>query len=272
MKQTLVLFAYNERDALFTSNLHYFLNNGVFESEQCDFCIIVNGESSQTIAGNVGANCCVLHRANRHGDFGAWGFALDTLGTDYESFIFLNDTARGPYVPGWAARSDWVRHFTRRLSDACKLVGPTKNSMIAEHLQSYAFALDKTALELLLKERIFHPSLHYPAQKMQFIVAHEVRMSKLLRDAGFCVEQFYYPPPGHGLTPYFTGTPLSPFEVMFVKTNTGMHFDQRQLSVGHESDKLPPQLRHGGGAARTTRDRSHDKNVTTVARSKLQRK
>jgi hypothetical protein len=238
--KTLVLYAYNERGQTFTSNLRYFLDNGVFAQQpDVTYCIVVSGASSQPIE-RPGVE--VLRRANEGGDFGAWGYGLEKMGAagDYDYFIFLNDTARGPYVPAWAERSEWTRFFTMRLNDKCRLVGPTKNSMISEHLQSYAFAMRRDTMQLLRDEGIFAPRLDYKTQKSDFIVAHEIRMSSLLLRAGYEVGEFFQRSNGASTTtPYFSRATLSPFEVMFVKTNVFMRFDERQLSIGGGQDTAP---------------------------------
>jgi hypothetical protein len=113
--------------------------------------------------------------------------------------------------------------------------------MIAEHIQSYAFAIEKSTLLLFIAEGIFAPTLDYGKQKMDFVVAHEVRMSSLLLKRGYEIKEFYQPPKNasSNFTPYFGGRiALSPFEVMFVKTNAFMRFDERQLAIGG-TEKAP---------------------------------
>lgn len=263
MQKTLCIFAYNDRNQSFTDNLKYFLQNGLFESANITFCIVVSGAST-TIQFPKQDNLHVLRRENRHGDFGAWGYALDQLGTGFDYFIFLNDTCRGPYIPHWAPRSDWVQFFCKRLDARCKLIGPTKNSLLGSHVQSYAFATDHIGLSILLEQKIFHPTLHYPAQKGEFIVQHEVRASKLLLEKGYEIAEFYNG--NGGSSPYMAfHFHLSPFEVMYVKTNTLAQFDQRQISDGGGTVIAQP-------TAKFSRRSGDDKTRQVVSRSMLLKK
>ena len=43
-KKTLVVFAYNEASKLYARNLEYFLNVGVFENNNVEYWIAVNGD------------------------------------------------------------------------------------------------------------------------------------------------------------------------------------------------------------------------------------
>lgn len=256
MPKTLCLYAFNERDALFNTNLMYFIRNGVFASPDVVFCVIISGVSKINI--DKQENITVLKRANEKGDFGAWGYGLEKMGTNFDYFIFLNDTCRGPYIPNWSPRSEWVKYFTMKLDDKCKLIGPTKNDLYGEHLQSYAFAMNKETMQMLFDEKIFHPTLNYKTQKMEFIVQHEVGMSKLLLSKGFQVGEFFN---GFGRSPYFRDVLFSPFEVMFVKTNFFKRFDQRQIAIGG-GEPIPNQVqRQAGGGG----------NIKVVARSVLRK-
>lgn len=224
--KTLILFAYNERLSIFDDNLRFFIEFGVFESDLYDFCIVVSGPVQQLPTKKV-KNMQILERNNEKGDFGAWGDGLKLYNLDsYDKFIFLNDTSRGPYVQGTCPVEMWPQLFTCMLDDRCKLVGPTQNSMIEEHIQSYAFACDITALKILMDDRIFAPTLQYPLQKNQFIIRHEIGMSRLLISKGFTFKSFFK---GNGLTPYFGLITISPFEIMFIKANMPMKFDKRQI-------------------------------------------
>jgi len=222
--KTLVLFAYNDRNALYDENLTFFHTFGVFESDWCDFCIILSGRTKKKF--DETSNLRIIYRENDAGDFGAWGSALKTYDLDaYDRFIFLNDTSRGPYVQGSCKISMWPKLFTSKIDEKCKLVGPTKNNVVADHIQSYAFACDKIALDILMEDGIFAPKLEYPRQKWDFIVRHEVGMSRLLVSKGYTFEAFFR---GDGITPYYGSIVISPFEVMFIKANMPMRFDKRQ--------------------------------------------
>ena len=261
--KTLILYAYNDRASLYDANLFFFLTHGVFESDHNDFCIIISGFSKKQI--NETTNLRVLHRENKKGDFGAWGDALKLYNlADYDRFIFINDTSRGPYVQGTCNIKMWPELFTSRLNDRCKLVGPTQNSVIANHIQSYAFACDSVALKILMDDGIFTPTFEYPVQKMEFIVRHEVGMSRLLVDKGYTFEAFFR---GDGITPYFGSLILSPFEIMFVKANMPMRFDKRQMenaTPGWNGEPMPNILFHSRPKVEV--------NQLVIKRSSLQRK
>ena len=228
--KTLILFAYNNRANIFDENLDFFLNFGVFESELCDFCIVVSGISTKSISLKV-KNMRILERDNKYGDFGAWGHALENYNiTNYGNFIFLNDTCRGPYIQGTCSVDMWPQLFLSGINDQCKLVGPTKNTMFADHIQSYAFGCDKIALDLLIKHKIFSPVLDYPAKKQEFILKHEVEMSQIILKNGYTLKSFFK---SHSSCPII----LSPWQVMFIKANMSMRFDKSEIqnSLPHSS-------------------------------------
>lgn len=227
----LIVFAYCKRARIFDENLMFFLQNAVFESALYNFYIVISGDSNiiaevKNIE-NKFSNVKILYRENRFGDFGAWGYALRAVDlTMYEKFIFLNDTCRGPYVQGTCSLDMWPKIFLSNVNERCKLVGPTKNNMIADHIQSYAFGCDKLALDLLIGNDIFNPTIEYHARKQEFIVKHEVGMSQIILRNNYHIEAFFK---GDGNSPYYLPIILSPFEIMFIKTNIQIRIDRRQL-------------------------------------------
>jgi hypothetical protein len=60
--------------------------------------------------------------------FGAYGWALRSLkvidARKYQYFIFMDATARGPFLPIYA-QQHWAQPFLSRLNAKVKLVGPT---------------------------------------------------------------------------------------------------------------------------------------------------
>jgi hypothetical protein len=61
--------------------------------------------------------------------FGAFGWALRSLKVidagKYRYFIFMDATARGPFLPSYAQQLHWAEPFISRLNAKVKLVGPT---------------------------------------------------------------------------------------------------------------------------------------------------
>jgi lipopolysaccharide biosynthesis protein len=229
MSKTLILFVYAERNnKIIKDNLRFFLKCGLIKNDNYHYVFILNGESSIEIPNRK--NISIIERDNVGLDFGAWGAALSSVDiNNYDYFIFINDTARGPFVPMYT-KNDWIDMFLSRLNKKTKLVGPTINLQYHIHVQSMCFCTDNIGLNLLLKNDIFllneKESTLTRSQKKRYIIKHEVRMSKIIIENGYEIESFQLSYLGgeknesdSQYTNGYFGTTLNPLEIMFIKTN-----------------------------------------------------
>ena len=224
-KKTLITFVhFDGGNKIPNENLNFFQKVGVIENENYHFNFVVN---SETEIENIipRKNVSAIQGHNKGYDFGAYKQSLDSVNiNDFNYFIFINDTCRGPFIPDYIpSEITWVEMFLNKIDDKVKMVGPTWFPLDRHtHIQSYCFGVDKVALNLLLKNNKFNSE---NKEKTQVIFEHEVGCSRLLIETGYEIKPFQmskycndqncdinYP------NNYF-GTTINPFEIMFIKTN-----------------------------------------------------
>ena len=154
----------------------------------------------------------LVERDNEGGDFAAWAAGLQHAEADAEHFVFVNDTARGPFVPRYApSETSWPELFCCRIDDRVKLVGASINRMVnweprwrCPHIQTHAWATDATGIALLQSAGVFSPEpdpqkrivacdalrngLVVPGEdpaKIAYVFEHEIKASKVVAEAGF---------------------------------------------------------------------------------------
>lgn len=239
-KKTLITFVHfnHETNQVFTENLNFFQKIGVIENENYHFNFVINSETGiENIIPRK--NVSAIQGHNKGYDFGAYKQSLDSVNiNDFNYFIFINDTCRGPFIPDYVpSETTWVEMFLTKLDEKIKMVGPTwftarrhrflqRKLRITKgqntHIQSYCFGVDKVALNLLLKNNKFDSE---NKEKIQVIGEHEIGCSRLLIENGYEIKAFQMSKydiakhedinkPGE----YF-GTTINPFEIMFIKTN-----------------------------------------------------
>ena len=97
-KKYVCMYAYYEKDRDYRSNLEYFLKNGILDN--VDYYFILNGKCSVNIPEK--SNIKVLKRENKGFDFGAWSYALSKIDDEYDYYIFVNSSVKGPFKIGRA--------------------------------------------------------------------------------------------------------------------------------------------------------------------------
>ena len=242
--KTLVLYVFHE----YNDNVDFFLKHGIIEREGLDYLMIVN-HPTLTIKIELPKNVRVTNRDNIGYDFGGWshGLFLDNLYLQYDYFVFINSSVRGPFLPSWYPGNNWVELFTRRVDADVKLVGTTVNHAWFEkgqwipHVQSMVMATDKVGLEIGIRHGIFSPSSVDLTYK-DAVNQKELAFSSYILDAGYnigCLLSAYqgydfrnasrksidyakysYQPydSSHYLSKQYFGLDIHPYEVIFVKT------------------------------------------------------
>jgi lipopolysaccharide biosynthesis protein len=238
-KKTLITFVhFNREDKIFNENLNFFQKVGVIENENYHFNFVINSETGiENIIPRK--NVSAIQGHNKGYDFGAYKQSLDSVNlNEYNYFIFMNDTCRGPFIPDYVPSSlTWVDMFLDKIDDKVKMVGPTWWTMGRHrflqrqlgirrgqntHIQSYCFGVDKVALNLLLTNNKFDTE---NKTKNTVIVEHEIGCSRLLIDNGYELKPFQiskYCSDHNADVNYhnnYFGTTINPLEIMFIKTN-----------------------------------------------------
>jgi len=300
--KTLILFQYHE----ICENLLFFINNGLFESENHTFVFICNGYNL-SIKDDIWecldkySNVKLMLRVNEGLDFEAWNsvlylnydlflksdkifFQMDCeheddlnnklyseansesnnhLHTHFDTFIFLNSTVFGPCLPNYA-KDHWTDYFTKNLSDSVYLVGISisylphpwaftktldefysispKNT---NHVQSMSFCMHRKALDVLMRYRLFSNKKKFPPNKRKLILTSEIGMSSIFLHEGYSIYSLLI---GQGeLKPtddivfnqlwWTKNTNIPLIETIFVKTNTGKEYQEKQRYIKNFSGK-----------------------------------
>lgn len=251
--KTVVVYHYFEKDSVYRDNLIFFLANGVHSDAY--FYIIISGECSVPIPSLE--NVTVIRTRNWNHDFGGYiQFVRDHFSENYEYYIFINSSMRGPFIPSYVD-GIWNNYFTSKLEGDIKLVGASINTMpsncqITEnfynkfgypvsfpHVQTTAYALTKEAMLYLIRLGFF--DVRMQLTKEEVIVDYELRLSQeiirngwnigtilpLYKDIDYRNIQNEYPnfSSRNGDVLYsgcFFGRSITPTEGMFVKTNRNM--------------------------------------------------
>ena len=194
----LVLYVFHE----YNSRVENFFSNAIFQDENVTFLIIYNnldGSISFTLPENV----LFIRRQNQGFCFGGWsqGLLQDRLYENYDSFIFLNSSAVGPFLPRYSNQK-WPYLFINGLQNNIHLFGSTINSLSYHneynplkhpHVQTYVFAMHKDTVEYLIECEIF--SLDKMATSLYDAVHDkEILMSRKIIEKGWnigCLHDYY---------------------------------------------------------------------------------
>jgi lipopolysaccharide biosynthesis protein len=235
--KTLISFVHLDRGANSASrlNLDFFIKFGLIDSPDYQFNFVINSETGGDHIPNK-PNVSVIKGHNKGYDNGGWKQSFDFSGIDnFDYFICINDTCRGPFLPNYIPKSlTWVEMFLQDLNDKIKLVGPTWNiednwissalklNSYSPHIQSYCFGMDRETLKFLINNGKFNA---IGKSKTEVIKDHEIGMSTLLLNNGFQIKPFMlsrnsgqkHACVSKRLGKYF-GDTINPLEVMFFKT------------------------------------------------------
>lgn len=250
-ERTMVYFAFHRLDL----NARFFLENGVTPSKDgsVDYTIIQNrpewGKDAKSLKSNItldnGCNVTWIQRPNISQDIGAYGEGVRATNVkDYEHFMFLNSSTRGPFIPTWyCGDAHWTQFFSSRLNEKVAAVGSTINYEFGRpHVQSMSMCLDRRAVDLYLKHGIL-PEDRQEIEKSDLIENHEIGGSQLLLKNGLnidCLLPLYQdvdwrePLPADSEIPRddiwwsnkYLGFDLHPYETIFFKSNRDSLTDQ----------------------------------------------
>ena len=204
------MYAYYEKNEEYKENLIYFLQNGLLE--YVDYYIIINGECTVDIP-NLN-NIKVLKRENKGFDFGAWSYCIKQLTKEYDYYVFLNTSVRGPYLSEEDINNNvsWLDKFLVLFNNKdIKMVGTTiiifylkyfnsfynliynykeiyyKDNNIdiydeyLTHIQSMFFILNNEGLNYLLSQNFFDEDrINNYNDILDIIINYEIRLTQLI--------------------------------------------------------------------------------------------
>lgn len=253
-----VIYHYYELDQMYKDNLIYFVSS--IWNENLDLYIVIAGE--YTISLPSKSNITILEVENKNNDYGGYADLINSglMSTnDYDAYLFVNSSVRGPFVPVYSDTS-WSQAFTNRILNGDALVGSsinylpsnstysapfypdTKEELDLSHIQTTAYALSKKALNHLIDSGFY--SIQDAMPKDKVIREYEIGFTQQIRAAGFTVSHLlsssvnqddvikhnFSVDSGDLLNKngYYCRT-LSPFELMFIKVNRKL-IDEAELS------------------------------------------
>ena len=231
-KTYLISYVYYETP-MAIENLSFFIKNGIVFDKNVVYNFIIK---SKKLSVNIPKykNINIYKTENNGYDFGGYSNSLSRINiNDYDYFIFLNDTVRGPFLPRYVNNS-WYSLFVNLLNDNIKLVGSSinlaSNETFNKHIQSMCFATDIIGIKLLIKNKIFNEkeNIKYLKEKgkWNYILKYEIGMSNVITKAGYNISALQLSNNCkqikhndiHFENKYFNIT-LNPLEIMFIKTN-----------------------------------------------------
>jgi hypothetical protein len=181
-------YAYYEKNEEYKENFKYFLNNGGL-LDNVDYYFILNGKCTVSIPDRK--NIKIIKRENKGFDFGAWSHTITNyLDRDYDYYIFINTSVRGPYNKNWL--NIFLDLFNK---DDVRLVGSTICIMDHpwweniygypppySHVQSMFFILDDIGFKFLKNKDFFNDEeiLNKETKIDNIVFNKEVKLSQLL--------------------------------------------------------------------------------------------
>ena len=123
MSKLLVLYVFH----IYNDRVAYFIKNAIFKDENVDFLLICNSTSIKFDFPNY---VKIIFRENKGCDFGGWsdGLLTNDLYKDYDNFIFVNSSVKGPYLDS-NYKGKWTDKYINGLKNNVKLFGTTINTM-----------------------------------------------------------------------------------------------------------------------------------------------
>jgi len=199
--KTAVIYHYYD----YNDNLDFFLKSGgLLNDENCDFFFICN-KNENLIPEELTkgySNVYFLNRENKNYDFGGYGELIysDIFVEDkYDYFVFVNETACGPFLTPRDKKKPWYQHFTDRIDEKVKIFGasaiPFFGGDFQPHIQGWCFCLDKVSMNIAKASGVLAKD-EDEMDKANMVFRKEVRLSQVLLENNFNIDCF---------NPHYTG-------------------------------------------------------------------
>jgi hypothetical protein len=274
--RTIVFFHYYENNTTYKENLIYFLS--VAYRYDIDYVVIISGDCSVKLP-NLN-NIKYMYTDNKNNDYGGYVVALKEMGdsiNNYENFVFVNSSVRGPFTKGVSSKN-WLQLFFNEMKGEVNLVGssiniiPDDNTYAVRfkndfgyptpysHVQTTAYVLSIKALKHLINIGFYDCDILL--SKEDVICRYELGLSQEIKKAGWNIKallQKYnsidYRFPHQDINPtskngdplykgsYF-GSTANYFDLVFVKTNrniasnVGLYFNTFVGLTFHANEKM----------------------------------
>ena len=120
--KTLVLYVFHELN----DRVNMFIKKAIFLDPDVNFIVINNGSEDEPIL----PDHVIYFKCENVGyDFGGWsrGLFYNDLYKEYDTFIFVNSSVSGPYLPSYY-QGRWTDIYLNGLTGSVKLFGSTINT------------------------------------------------------------------------------------------------------------------------------------------------
>jgi hypothetical protein len=253
-KKVLIAYHFYQLNETYVENFQHFLLFGYDARYQ--YYVLISGEC--TVQLPQVENIKYIFVENKNNDYGGYCHLIKEVIDidDYEYFIFINSSIRGPFLPPFI-KDSWVDLFIDKLTEGVGLVGPTihilspKNeySRIYQaeyggippysHVQSTAYAMNQSTLKILVNSGFYDENR--VLSKTEVILKYEIQLSQLVKKNSLNINSFLpeyseinYLQAHDDINPtssdgdpsmqscYF-GRTLHPYEAVFIKTNRSLH-------------------------------------------------
>ncbi len=254
-KSIAIVYHYYEKDSTYRDNLIYFLSVGILD--EYHYYIVIAGGC--TVELPLKENISYIKTENRNNDYGGYSEFIKTATQklqNYNFFIFVNSSVRGPFLPNYSP-SDWTVPFIKKLSNDTHLVGSTINVLPIQseysqklgeissypppftHVQTTSYALTSEALNYLISLSFY--DMDRFMSKEEVIAFYELRLSREIIKNGW---NFSSIAPLYDEIDYrkqnefikndsavngdvlfkkgFMGRTLNPYDLIFIKVNRDM--------------------------------------------------
>lgn len=233
IQRTAVIFVFHQINPQAT----LFFENGIFKSDTVDFFLVKQGKFNLPFFAKIfPSNVKIVETENRGSHFAGWSDVLfNSINRSlYDSFIFVNDSCKGPFLPSYLDKTKWVEYLTKKLNADVKLFGATiarYNSFW--YVQAYCLVMDQKGLKVAIDSEVFTRDIINDTNDM--FTHLEVKLSQEILKAGFnigCCLSLYdgidFRKPietslnlDHTQDKGYFGSLPNPFETIFVKLNYG---------------------------------------------------
>jgi len=268
IKKVLIAYHFYQLDESYVENFHHFLLFGYDPRYQ--YYILISGECTVQLPRLE--NIRYIFVENKNNDFGGYCHLIKQVLVidDYEYFIFVNSSIRGPFISPFI-KDSWIDLFINRLTAGVGLVGPTicilspgneysrmyqaeyGGSPPYSHVQSTAYAMRQGTLKNLINIGFYDQNK--VLSKSEVILKYEIQLSQLVKESGLNISSFLpeyseinYLQAHDDINPtssdgdpsmqssYF-GRTLHPYEAVFIKTNRGLHPNAYLLRLAYSQLK-----------------------------------
>ena len=258
---TAVIYHYFELNETYKENFIFFLNTSILN--EIEYFFYISGPCSVVLPNLPNAQYKNIENKN-HDYAGLIEFYKNKKSLDFKTYIFINSSVRGPFLPPYYL-SNWHELFTSRLSDRVAMAGSSINLLPIEnfqsnlfsekfnnfhppyiHVQTTAYALSSDGFQLLIDNNFFN--ITKILNKNDLVSSYEILLSQLLLNNGFHIasilqtyEEFTFSKRSVKFSgsakdgdllfkSAFYGRTLSPFECVFIKTNRDLISDKELAS------------------------------------------